>query len=147
VQAVKITCTLAVGDSIGVYKKGKTAMSIVRIPTKHFIKVTSELAKFPLCQKRFQSLQVEWVDCVVEASWTEPEQPGKESDIPEITYGDDLPTTSMEYEVAELGNSNMSDSDECLFELLQALARYNPKLSGRSTPSLGSSNDYQRNRD
>ena len=122
-------------------------MSLIRIPVKHFTQVTNDLAKFPLCNERYNALQVEWVDCIVEAGWFETEQPGKEAEIPEIRYEDDLPTTSMEYEVAALGNSSMSDSDEILLELLQALARYNPRLSGRSTPSLGSFNDYQRGKD
>jgi hypothetical protein len=128
-------------------KEKQKAMPIVRIPVKHFNQVVSKLAKFPLCNERYNSLKIEWADCTVEKNWTEPEQPGKEAEIPEITYGDNLPTTSMEYEVAALGNSDMNDSDECLFELLQALARYNPRLSGRSTPALSSSNDYQRGRD
>ena len=119
----------------------------MKIPVKHFTQVINDLAKFPLCNERYKALQVEWVDCMVEAGWFEPEQPGKEADIPEIRYEDDLPTTSMEYEVAELGNSSTSDSDEILFELLSAIARYNPRLSGRSTPALGSFNDYQRSKD
>ena len=119
-------------------------MSIVRIPVKHFNQVVSKLAKFfPLCNERYQALNVKWADCIIEAGWTEPEQPGKEAEIPEITYGDNLPTESFMSELPNATTSYSIEVDECLFEMLQALARYNPRLSGRSTPALSSSNDYQ----
>lgn len=123
-------------------------MKIV-LPKTQFNKILSELAQFPLCYKRYESLNVQWEDCTIEARLFEPEQPGFQGEIPEITYEDRLPTTSMAYERDDFGNSNdaVADYGEYLYSLLEALATYNPVLSGKTTLSLGSANDYQRGRD
>lgn len=97
------------------------------------------------------SLNVQWEDCTIEASWFTEEQAGLQGEIPEITYEElnTLPTTSMEYERDSFGNSKeaVSEYGGYLYKILDALSTYNPVLSGRSTPYLGSSNDYQRGRD
>lgn len=124
---------------------------LVQIPTIHFNEIVSKLAQFPLCYERYMSLNVQWEDCTIEASWFEPEQPGYQGEIPEITYEDlnKLQTTSMEYERDGFGNSKeaVSEYGGYLYSMLDALSKYNPIMSGRSTPYLGSSNDYQRGRD
>jgi hypothetical protein len=120
-------------------------MTLVQIPSKHFNQVIADLAKYPVCHERYLSLNVQWNNCTIDKTWFEPEQPGKEGEIPE--NGEDSLYVSMNYEVNKLGNSDQSESDEHLYLLLSALSKYNPRMSGRSTPSLGSSNDYQRGRD
>lgn len=124
-------------------------MKTVQLPKTHFHQIVDKLAQFPLCYERYKSLNVQWEDCTIEAGLFEPEQPGYQVEIPEITYEDALPTTSMEYERDDFGNSReaVSEYGEYLYKLLDALATYNPVLSGRTTPSLGSFNDYQRGRD
>jgi hypothetical protein len=120
-------------------------MTLVQIPSKHFNQVIADLTKYPVCNERYLSLNVQWNNCTIDKTWFEPEQLGHEAKIQE--NGEDSLYMSMNYEVNELGNSDQSESDEFLYSLLSALARYNPRMSGRSTPSLGSSNDYQRGRD
>ena len=124
-------------------------MKTVQLPKKFFSTIVDRLAQFPLCYERFLSLNVQWEGCTIEATWCEPEQPGVQGEIPEITYEEALPTTSMEYERDDFGNSQeaVSEYGEYLYSLLDALSTYNPVLSGRTTLSLGSSNDYQRGRD
>ena len=124
---------------------------LVQIPTTSFKTVVSKLAQWELCYERYMSLNVQWQDCTIEANWFTEEQAGLQGEIPEITYEElnILPTTSMEYERDSFGNSQeaVSEYGEYLYSLLNALSTYNPVLSGRSTPCLGSSNDYQRGRD
>lgn len=122
-------------------------MTLVQIPVTEFETVIKKLAQFPLCYQRYQSLSINWQDCTIEEGWFAPEQPGLETEIPEIYYGDDFHphTVSMTYEVNKLGDSD--DINDHLYELMTALAKHNPIASGRSTPSLGSYNDYQRGRD
>ncbi|MFM6106731.1 MAG: hypothetical protein ACKPE3_13280 [Sphaerospermopsis kisseleviana] len=124
-------------------------MKTVQLPKKHLSTIVNKLAQFPLCYERFKFLNVQWEDCTIEAGLFEPEQPGVQGKIPHITYEDKLQTTSMEYERDEFGNSDeaVAEYGEYLYLLLDALSTYNPILSGRTTPSLGSFNDYQRGRD
>ncbi len=126
--------------------KETKVMALVQIPSKHFNQVIADLTKYPVCHERYLSLNVQWNNCTIDKTWFEPEQPGHEGEIPE--NGEGSLYVSMGDEVNKLGNSDcQSESDEFLYSLLSALAKYNPRMSGRSTPSLGSSNDYQRGRD
>lgn len=115
-------------------------MNTVYIPANVLSQVISDLQRYQLCNERYISLNPQWLP----TEWDDKEL---QAEIPEITYDDNLQTVSMNYEVNLLGNSDMSVSDEYLYKLISALARYNPTMTGRSTPSLGSSNDYQRGRD
>jgi hypothetical protein len=105
------------------------------------------VSSYPVAYARYKDLNLLWVDTAEKNSFLYDDAELVEAQITGWDEDSDLSLSEAKWEYRDI-NADMGEPSYDAFKILEALTSVvERQLSGRSTPSLGSSNDYQRGRD
>lgn len=120
---------------------------MVTIKKETLSEVLEIVSNYPIAYTRYQQLNPSWVDAEERNSFLYGDAECVTADIPGWDEESDLSLSEAKWEYRTLEHE-MGEPSYDAFLVLDALTTVEKRpLSGRSTPCLGSSNDYQRGRD